>query len=310
MERGTLTALSALELPGVVADPNQNMTQLVEGAGQLEAAVQAHFVAELPPVTLASVSENMSGLLARFVLERQLGAIRSAVILTKESLGHFAFPLVRPALDERIWLTYIYGIPTPQRARLLTLLSAAESFRALAEQQEFLGTETMQGLDFPPKFVRAANISRKRAEKDLAELGRHLMWPRGIDGWPSTGWVAEQTELEGLYRFLDTATSKGLHFSPSEASRSSWTSGPEPEATITPFSTRYRSYRTAFSLHWLSMLLLETASVVAEHGLADGESSGNGLDEVAAAVKRIGVYANTPIVLASEFNLRTSDETG
>src|SRR5687767_3663925 len=91
-------------------DPRADIDKLIAGAGKLEAAIQKYFLSELADVKLGRLADELSALIARFILERQTGALRSAVVLTQESLGHFALPMVRPACEERIWAAYVYTL--------------------------------------------------------------------------------------------------------------------------------------------------------------------------------------------------------
>src|SRR3954464_1513657 len=109
----------------------------------------------------------------------------------------------------------------------------------------------MRHLGFPRAFVREQLPARKHLEAELATLGRSLGWPDDTRGLPSVGWVALQTKLAKLYDYLYSATSRGVHFSPSEAARSAWSESLDPDATMTLMAEPYRRYRTAFSLHWL-----------------------------------------------------------
>jgi hypothetical protein len=286
----------------------EDIEQLVAGADKLEAAIRTYFISELSDLKVSYLANNASALVARFILERQTGALRSAVILANESMGHFALPMVRPACEERIWAAYIYTLEDALRNRLLLLLVTLESSRAVTAQQQFLGSKVMKGLGFPKSFVNAQPAGRKQLEAELATVGRHLGWPEDTRGVPSVGWLASQTNQEKLYEFLYAATSKGVHFSPSEAARSGWSSDLAPDSMVTLIAEPYRLYRTAFSLHWLCSLLIETAIVLAEHGgLAEIELSDEAGQAMLEAAELVGSAGQLPIVLASEFNLSQSE---
>jgi hypothetical protein len=88
---------------------------------------------------------------------------------------------------------------------------------------------------------------QRQMESQLGAIGQRLGWPEDSPGLPSVGWLASHTSLEKLYGFLYAATSKGVHFSPSEAARSRRTRDSTPNSAITPIAEPYRWYRTAFS---------------------------------------------------------------
>jgi hypothetical protein len=282
----------------------QDLEQLVAGATKLETAIRTHFIPDLPDLKVSELAQNVSQLVAHFILERQTEALRAAVTLARQSLGHLALPMVRPACEERIWAAYLYALDEAPRTRLLLLMSALESSGAVSAQQQFLGTKTMRRLGFPKSFVRELSMTRKSHEAELAVVGQGLGWPEDTRGVPSVGWVASQTKLDSLYSFLYSATSKGVHFSPSEAARSGWSSSLESDSPVILMAEPYRLYRTAFSLHWLCTLLIETAIVVASHGpLGESELEDEASRDVLEAAELIGSAGRVPIVLASEFNL-------
>jgi len=66
----------------------------------------------------------------------------------------------------------------------------------------------------------------------------------------------------------------------------------------------YARYRTEFTIHWLSVLLIETVMVLAEHGpLADVELDDGA--EIQSAAEKVGSAGRLPIALAAEFNLNS-----
>lgn len=279
-------------------------TELIDGAEALQAGVREDFVARLPALSMSDFPQNLSGMAARFVLERQTDALRSAVVLARNSLGHLALPFVRPACEERIWAEYLYSLEELPREHLLFSMSLLESTKTLIAQQQYLGSKEMKRLGFPKPFVNGQSRSRKSAEADLKRLGVSLGWPDDARPLPSVAWVAEQVNLEPLYAFLYSASSKGVHFSPYEVLRSGWSTGTDPDAPVVIMAEPYMRYRAEFSLHWLSVLLIET--MIALTG--SGPLGQIDLDEEATAAfyqaaERVGSAGRVPIALAAEFNL-------
>jgi hypothetical protein len=182
--------------------PEDAEPDLLSGAAKLEAAIVRHIIPLFPVIRVGEVGSKMTRLLAQFFVERQTAALRAAVVLTRESLGHLALPMVRPACEERIWLAYLLTLKPSVRSRLGILISAIESHRAVTAQQQFLGSKTMQDLGFPKRFVKGAPSRRKALESELAETGRALGWPEGTRGLPSTGWVANNVGLQATYDYL------------------------------------------------------------------------------------------------------------
>jgi hypothetical protein len=275
----------------------------VAGAAALQEAIEVNFLPKLPKVTMADVSNNPDTLIASAVVIRQIGGLRSAVALARTSLGHLALPLVRPACEERIWIDYLFSLELATRRRLLLLLASLEGSKTVHAQQQFLGSKEMKRLGFGKRFVNEQQRNRAAIEADLIALGQTLGWPDGAVS-PPTGWVASKAGLSRLYDFLYSASSKGVHFSPSEYMRSGWSGGLSGDSPVTLLAPPYAKYRTAFSLHWLSLMLVETLGGLVEHGpLAEVELDDNAGAAIGHAARQVGQFGRLPIVLASEFNL-------
>ena len=283
--------------------PASDVEEALAGAENLQATVRKYFISKLPSFTMSEVADDLSGLVARFVLERQVQGLRSGVVLAGNSLGHLGLPLVRPACEERIWTAYLFSLVREQRNRLLFLMANFESSRSVDAQQQFLGSSEMKWLGFPRSFVKEAQRNRKSIEAELRSLGRALGWPPDARPLPSTGWVASAAKLGPLYDFLYSAASKGVHFSPSESLRSGWTRAPNEPVTL--MAQPYVSYRTAFTIHWLSVMLVETLITMSEDSgpLAEVTLDDGAEAALLGAAAQIGSLGRLPIALAAEFNL-------
>lgn len=278
--------------------------ELIDGADELRAGITEMIIARLRQPRMGDLSNNVPEVVARFVLERQVAGVQAAVTLARASLGHLALPLVRPACDERIWWSYLLSLSDRKRHRLLAQMAMLESTRAVESQQQYLGKKVMKELGFSKSFVNSQAKTRTKLEQEISLLGHELDWPDDIRGFPSVGWVASQSGLGALYQFLYAATSKGVHFSPSEALRSGWAESLEPDAEVTIMADAYRAYRTDFSLHWLCWLLLETSITVWTLLAPEApEVSEDVSQRFQAAADKIGALGQIPIVLAAEFNL-------
>jgi len=280
--------------------------EIVVGADSLAAGIRKYFIAKLADVAMSQFHGDLSGHVARFVLERQTEALRSAVVLARGSSGHLALPFVRLACEERIWVSYLFSLEREPRDQLLLLMSMLESGTAIGAQQQFFGANTMKRLGFPKSFVNEQHRLGQRSKAELSRVGRALGWPEPDGRLPSAGWIASQVKLDRLYAYLYSASSKGVHFSPSEALRSGWSSGAAADSKVTLMAEPYVNYRTAFSVYWLSKLLVETVGEIWESGpLAGVELDDEAQDLITVAVGRIGSMGQLPIVLASEYNLST-----
>ena len=250
--------------------------------------------------TLADLAERSAEMVAVAVVERQVSVLRAAVELADLQMGHLAIPFVRPACEELIWLTYLAQLEEPIRSRLILLLQSKESTDGVNAQQQFLGAKTMRQLGFPKSFVNKQLAARTVAEDNLKAIGETLHWE---DGLPSVGWIANQVGLGSFYSFFYSASSKGVHFSPSELFRSAWTETSDSDSHVSFFAEQYRDYRTEFCLHWLTRLLLESTVQVDLLTNLDG-FVGSSAQEILELAELIGSKGKVPIVHAGEFNLR------
>lgn len=277
---------------------------LIDGADELQAAIADLILVRMPVPRMADLADGVPQVVARFVLKRQVSGVQAAVALARAGLGHLALPLVRPACDERIWWAYLASLQDEPRHQLLAQMSMLESAKAVGAQQQYLGKKIMKELGFSKSFVNGQAATRGGVEKGLNELGRELGWPDDILGVPSVGWLASKSGLDAVYQFLYAASSKGVHFSPSEALRSGWADSLEPDAEVTILATAYRRYRTDFSMHWLCSLLLDTSITIWTLMPADGSTIEDELvRRFEGAAEKIRAAGQIPIVLAAEFNL-------
>lgn len=196
------------------------------------------------------------------MLVRQLASLKAAVALNEVNLGHTALPMVRPACDELIWVTYLCSLQDGHRSLLLHAIHAVESARTVNAQQQHLGSKTMRAVGFPKGFVTALAKFRIGWEERLAIIGESL-GPDGLEHLPpGASWLANQVGMSDLHAFLYSASSKGVHFSVTEHMRSGYFE-PGPEATVELAAPAYVAYRSGFALYWLCELLVRTIAAVA-----------------------------------------------
>lgn len=283
----------------------RNLSPLVEGAKSLTSWVDK-LVARWTPINMEVIRKDPFRMVGRAVIVRQASAIRSTVVLAENGLGHAALPMVRPACDELIWLSYLCSLEEAQRTALLLLLHDNEGARTVMAQQQHLGSRTMRGIGFPKAFVRSMETARKVTEDLLVALGKTLAWPESGSVPPGAAWLASQVSLSKLHAFLYSATSKGVHFSVMECFRSGYNDG-TPDGPITVGAPIYTAYRSAFTLMWQCELLIRTLAAVSS---TMPEFGGDDLDDgdgYIDAVERVAKYGKVPIVMPSEFNLPDRD---
>jgi hypothetical protein len=138
------------------------------------------------------------------------------------------------------------------RDRLVELQMAAQVSEGLAAQVEFFAkTRPWQSVVGPAKDRGDAEV------EELRTLTRSLGW-NGKSAWPSVWHMAKACGLEELYRYLYSATSKWVHFSPHVLLRMGWGPGPFSAASVWQFTTKhFARYYTEFNRTYSVYLLLE-----------------------------------------------------
>ena len=111
--------------------------------------------------------------------------------------------------------------------------------------------------------------------------------------------------LSQLYEFLYSATSKGVHFSPSEHFRSGWT-GSDPADHVTFLADSYTDYRADFGLylgerHFRGNARHRAQAWPPKDSMFADDIAAQELSSTVVSIRSRGLV---PIALAPEFNLR------
>ena len=195
----------------------------------------------------------------RAVLRRQHEALTAILSLCQNARGDAAVPLLRPACEELILVTYLTTIQREQAQRLVVALAIVEIHDDLRAQQKFAGEDVMRELGFSARFVTEAKLKDAAAKEELAVLGRELGWKvRGRGVVPSVRFFAERTQILDVYDFLYHATSRFVHFKVKELFRRAW--GHPPRLSVS--SAHFAEHWTMFALYWGLWLHLHTTIVV------------------------------------------------
>jgi len=131
---------------------------------------------------------------------------------------------------------------------------AAQVSEGLTAQVEFFGkARPWQSVVGPAKGRGDAEIA------ELRNLTRRLGW-NGKSAWPSVWHMARACGLEELYRYLYSATSKWVHFSPHVLLRMGWGPNPFSTASVWEFTTKhfaqyYKEFNRTYSVYLLLELL-------------------------------------------------------
>jgi hypothetical protein len=229
-------------------------TRLVQHFGRI-------FISRHADIRWIDILEDPLLLAEKACIVRQHEALRAALVLNENGIGHLAVGFVRPACEEYIWLGYLNSIDRKKAGRLLLALNLSESARSLEAQRKFMGADEMVAYGFPAAFLSEIESWPTRAKTMIKELARELDWPGDKGRIPSAEWFASQSGSKELYDFLYSATSRMLHFSPSEISRRTW--GEEGAPSVVKLDhPDYVEYRLDFALDWQIYLFARTLAVL------------------------------------------------
>jgi hypothetical protein len=268
-------------------------TRLVQHFGRI-------FISRHKDIRWIDILEDPLLLAEKACIVRQHEALRAALALNESGVGHLAVGFVRPACKEYIWLGYLNSIDRKKAGRLLLALNLSESARSLEAQRKFMGTDEMIAYGFPADFLTEIESWPTRAKTMIKELARELGWPGDKGRIPSAEWFASQAGTKDLYDFLYSATSRMLHFSPSEISRRTWGEEGAP-AVVKLDHPDYVEYRLEFALYWQVDLFGQTLAVIKPpSGFALDE---NGEAEMMEVLKGWADMGKMPLLTPEEMNM-------
>jgi hypothetical protein len=240
-------------------------------------------------------------LIRRAILCRQYECFGCILQLVEHSQGYAGLPLLRPACEELIWAKYLALIDKDSANDLLLCLTQKGMFDSLVAQDHYAGRTQTKKSDLL-EILKRLTLHQPAVRSELSAIGKKLNWPKkSIEArtTPSMEWLAKTTEMRWVYDYLYHASSRYVHFSPTELLRRAW--GTPEEVTIQ--SSNYGDYWNAFVLVWGQKLITEVFLVLQKSLEADGvidvEVDG---DKIIGAYKRIAEFGLVPIITQSELN--------
>ena len=264
-------------------------------------------LAEMKPVIDSSAklawqpSAGIRHVIFRAMLIRQYECLESIVHLVENDRGYAGVSLLRPACEELIWAKYLTKLDDGDANELLLCLLKKEVFDTLKAQDDYKGRTWTKELGLLP-HLDGATEAQPVTRRKLRSLGRKLGWDkRTVDAGmpPSTQFLARKTEMTSLYNFLFHASSRYVHFSPSELLRRAW--GKPEEITIR--SANFADYWSPFALAWGLKLLSNTYIILHESLVADGVVNPQ-IDEtnILLAYKEVAEFGFVGIITPEELH--------
>lgn len=206
-------------------------------------------------------------------------AFEFALLLTSEDpLPHsfFLTSTLRGICEDLITLTFISDLSPEDRNEALNLLMSANINDGIISQAEFF-------LELRPwqPVLKPRNESETNTQ-ELRELAKKLGW-NGKQPWPSVWYMAKVQGLEAFYRYLYSATSKWVHFSPQVLLRMGWGGSKDDLGSHTKWkftTSHFLRYYTEFNRVYSLLLLLKLMRGPAAHIIpAEAVAPLNGLKQ-------------------------------
>lgn len=216
---------------------------------RLESAIK-----EIRKVSIDEV--GMYGCTLRAALVK--GSEFASVANLKEPPPHsfFLTATLRGVCEDLIVLTFLSGLSLEDKNHALCLLIQSNLDEGISSQADFFAQERPWQPVLKPK-----SEAENSKNMELRTLARKLGWT-GKQPWPSVWYMAKAGSLESVYRFLYSATSKWVHFSPQILLRMGWGGSKDDigrhtewEFTTTHFSQYYAEFNQIYSILLLLKLL-------------------------------------------------------
>lgn len=265
-----------------VADTLQAVEGVVEQASQLN----------------WSAADGFLPLIQSAILKRQHECLSVAVDLVDKSQGFAAVALLRPACEEFLWTTYLAKLQRPDAEQLLVLMGKKEISDSLKAQDGYAGKSVSKALGLN-EYITNSEASSKYRAAQIKKLGAKLKWEkRTVEGGqlPSVSFIAKSVGKTDLYKYLYHASSRYVHFSPSELLRRTW----GKTGNVTVASSHFADYWGAFVMYWGVNLLASTYAAICELSGEDGLAGSVDVEKLMTAAARIQEHGAVPIITSEE----------
>lgn len=231
---------------------------------------------ELSPLLDGTVRGSIGGVghygcALRAAVAKSLEFTRSVWIDPPPSDSFFRTATLRGICENFIVLAFIGQLSPEDQNRAIALLMEANLVAGLEAQKNFF----QQQRPWQPVLPPAALSPTVDREDQLRALSAQLGWT-GRQTWPSVWFMAKRCSEEPLYRYLYSASSKWVHFSPHLLLRMGWggsaddlNDNTEWHFTTAHFVRYYTELNQTYALFLLLRILRGPAS-----SLVSTESSG------------------------------------
>lgn len=175
-------------------------------------------------------------LVFRSIAVRTHDTLSSVLHLVEAGASHHARLLLRPLVEDHIFLGWLRTLHPEVADKFLRLKACLETARGCEDQRRFLPS-AYASLGVEPVPAAAAGLGVPQmtgvvqdVENQLRELGRPFGWAKG---GPSVKAMAESAGRTAEYEFFYRATSRSVHSNLHEMARMVWGDARSMTMTIT-----------------------------------------------------------------------------
>jgi hypothetical protein len=244
-------------------------------------------------------SSGFLAIIRRAIIRRQFESLETTAHLVDSGRGFAAVSQLRPACEELIWAKYLAKLDPSVANELIGTFLRTEIYDSLTAQDQYLGRSATKEMGLL-QHLQGATKYQPQVRAQLKLMGMRLKWPkRSVEqgGFPSVRWLAGATDMLRDYSFLYHATSRYVHFSPTELARRVW--GTPTQMSVK--SSNFGDYWNAFALTWSFRLFAESYLVLHESLESEGMANPD-MDEreVLAAFEKLNEIGLIPIITPDE----------
>ena len=197
-------------------------------------------------------------IVCRAVLRRQFDSLEAILQMVAQEKGFLAGSFLRQTCEEFILIKYLTSIPLNSAERLVKTMGEEEVYGLLNAQDNAMGSSETEKLGLVP-YLKEMRESKNCRLNSFRTLAKELNWPKPKSGKiPTVLWFAKKVGEEQIYKLIYHATSRFVHFSPTELARLVRDLNGSGKLSIRP--TDLNLYRGAFSLHWGAKLFVYTVN--------------------------------------------------
>jgi DNA-binding phage protein len=238
----------------------------------------------------------------------------TTLLLLAESRGHHARLLLRPLVEDRLFLGWLRTLEEPTAEAFLRLRAICDVAHACEVQRDFLpNAYAVLGVDPVPPGAPGLSIDhmakvRTTAEAEFRELAKRHGWGRR---GPMVKAMAEATDRLDEYDFFYLASSRPVHSNLHEMGRMVWGDARTGSMSISsdPLSSRHGHLAITYGCWIYAELMHELAKCFSEIAeVVDSERWSVWLALVLTGVARNGMLP--PLVWERELEWRSNSSGG